>query len=69
MRAELVDGEIGPTLIEGQETIDGHVYRLVDTGNPHAVRVVEDPDAIDMARIWALRGAGGRALTPVAMSR
>ena len=31
---DLVDAEIGPTLIEGQETIDGQVYRLVDTGNP-----------------------------------
>ena len=48
---DLVDAEIGPTLIEGQETIDGEVYRLVDTGNPHAVRVVEDPVAIDLARI------------------
>ena len=50
----LVDGEIGPALIEGQETIEGHIYRLVDTGNPHAVRVVEDPDAIDLIRVGPL---------------
>lgn len=48
---DLVEAEIGQTLIEGQETIDGQVYRLVDTGNPHAVRVVEDPGAIDLGRI------------------
>jgi diaminopimelate epimerase len=48
---DLVEAEIGPALIEGEETIDGHVYRLVDTGNPHAVRVVDDPDAIDLPTV------------------
>jgi diaminopimelate epimerase len=48
---DLIDAEIGPALIEGKQTIDGFVYRLVDTGNPHAVRVVEDPDEIHLARI------------------
>ena len=68
MGEDLVDAEIGPTLIEGQETIDGQVYRLVDTGNPHAVRVVEDPGAIDLGRIgpsWP----GKRASTPAATSK
>jgi len=51
---ELVEVEIGPTLIEGEETIDGEVYRLVDTGNPHAVRVVEELDAIDLAEVGPL---------------
>ncbi len=54
VREPEVDAEIGPALIEGQETIDGHVYRLVDTGNPHAVRVVDDPGAIDLATIGPL---------------
>ena len=51
---ELVEVEIGPTLIEGEETIDGEVYRLVDTGNPHAVRVVEDLDPIDLTKVGPL---------------
>ena len=64
---DLVDAEIGPTLIEGQETIDGQVYRLVDTGNPHAVRVVEDPgDRSGPDRPIVARK---RASTPAATSR
>ena len=43
--------EIGPVLIEGQETIGNEVYHLVDTGNPHAVRVVDDPDQIELATV------------------
>jgi diaminopimelate epimerase len=50
----LVEVEIGPVLIEGQETIGGEVYHLVDTGNPHAVRIVEDPDEIDLMTIGPL---------------
>jgi len=45
----LVEAEIGPALIEGEETVDGFVYQLVDTGNPHAVRVVDDPASIDVS--------------------
>jgi diaminopimelate epimerase len=45
----VVEAEIGPVLIEGQETIDGFTYWLVDTGNPHAVRIVDDPAGIDLA--------------------
>ena len=44
----MVEAEIGPALIEGEETIDGFVYQLVDTGNPHAVRAVDDPASIDV---------------------
>jgi diaminopimelate epimerase len=50
----LVEVEIGPTLIEGEETIEGDVYRLVDTGNPHAVRVVDELDTIDLGRVGPL---------------
>lgn len=53
----LVEVEIGPALIEGAETIDGAVYRLVDTGNPHAVRVVDDLASIDLGRIGPLVAA------------
>lgn len=47
----LIEVEIGPVLIEGHETIGGEVYQLVDTGNPHAVRLVDDPDAIDLTTV------------------
>jgi diaminopimelate epimerase len=50
----LVEVEIGPVLIEGQETIGGELYHLVDTGNPHAVRVVDDPDQIDLLTVGPL---------------
>jgi diaminopimelate epimerase len=43
-----IEVEIGPVLIEGQETIGGELYQLVDTGNPHAVCLVDDPGAIDL---------------------
>ncbi len=43
-----IEVEVGPVLIEGHETIGGELYQLVDTGNPHAVRLVDDPDAIDL---------------------
>jgi diaminopimelate epimerase len=49
-----IEVEIGPVLIEGQETIGGEVYQLVDTGNPHAVRVVDDPDAVDLPTVGPL---------------
>lgn len=48
---DVVEAEIGPALIEGRETIDGFPYFLVDTGNPHAVRIVDDPDSIDVASV------------------
>ena len=48
---DLIHAEIGPTLIEGEENVGGFVYRLVDTGNPHAVRVVDDPGTVDVAKV------------------
>jgi diaminopimelate epimerase len=48
-----VEVEIGPVRIEGEETIDGERYVLVDTGNPHAVRIVEDPATVDVAAVGA----------------
>lgn len=55
--AEVVTVEIGPTLIEGSETIDGEMYRLVDTGNPHAVRIVDDLEAVELSRLGPLVAA------------
>lgn len=51
IKEDVVEAEIGPALIEGQETIDGFVYRLVDTGNPHAVRTVDDPESIEVSQV------------------
>jgi diaminopimelate epimerase len=51
---EAIEVEIGPVLIEGQERVDGEVYHLVDTGNPHAVGVVDDPDEIDLVKLGPL---------------
>lgn len=48
---QVIEAEIGPALIEGTETIDGFVYQMVDTGNPHAVRVVDDPATVDVATV------------------
>lgn len=46
-----VEVEIGPVRMEGDETIAGERYVLVDTGNPHAVRIVDDPGRIDVAAV------------------
>jgi diaminopimelate epimerase len=51
VRPGSIEAEIGPVLIEGQETVDGQTYSLVDTGNPHAVRVVDDPAEIDLSSV------------------
>jgi diaminopimelate epimerase len=51
IKGDLVEAEIGKPLLEGEETVDGEIYHLVDVGNPHAVRVVEDPGAIDLPAV------------------
>lgn len=43
--------EIGRPLLEGEEKVDGETYHLVDIGNPHAVRFVEDPSQVDVAAV------------------
>jgi len=48
---ELLEAEMGTPLLEGEETIEGHAYHLVDIGNPHAVRVVDDPAEIDVGTV------------------
>jgi diaminopimelate epimerase len=48
---DLVEVEIGPARIMGHETIDAGSYVLVDTGNPHAVRIVDDPSTFDVSGV------------------
>ena len=48
---DLLQAEMGPPQLEGEETIDGNVYHLVDIGNPHAVRFVDDPSTIDVRTV------------------
>lgn len=48
-----VDAELGPARLGEERVIEGHTYRLVDMGNPHAVRLVDDPDAVDVASVGA----------------
>lgn len=50
---DLVDAELGPARLGEERVIEGHTYRLVDMGNPHAVRLVDDPDAVDVAAVGA----------------
>lgn len=49
--AELLEAEMGTPLLEGEEKIEGHAYHLVDIGNPHAVRVVDDLAEIDVRTV------------------
>ena len=49
--ADVLEAEMGTPLLEGEEKIEGHAYHLVDIGNPHAVRVVEDLDEIDIRTV------------------
>ena len=49
--ADLLEAEMGTPLLEGEEKIEGHAYHLVDIGNPHAVRVVDDLSEIDIRTV------------------
>lgn len=55
-RRALVDGEmvtveIGPVELGGPVEIEGVEYRRASLGNPHAVRIVEDPDSMDVTQV------------------
>jgi diaminopimelate epimerase len=52
-----VIAELGRPLLGEEKVLEGHSYRLVDMGNPHAVRLVEDPSGIDVEVV-------GRRLQP-----
>lgn len=46
-----VDAELGRPRLGEERLIDGNRYREVDMGNPHAVRIVDDPAEIDVEAI------------------
>lgn len=43
-----VEAELGRPRLGDELEIEGDTYHLVDMGNPHAVRIVDNPDAIDV---------------------
>lgn len=43
-----VIAELGTPRLGEERVLEGHGYRLVDMGNPHAVRIVDTPDEIDV---------------------
>jgi diaminopimelate epimerase len=49
---DTVSVDLGPIGVGDSVTIDGHDYRRVDVGNPHAVRL-SDPDSLDVATVGA----------------
>lgn len=51
VRGGSVDAELGSPLIGEERMIEGNRYREVDMGNPHAVRIVDDPAAIDVEAV------------------
>jgi len=46
-----IEVEMGRPRMDGQMTIAGSVYEMVDLGNPHAVTFVDDPEAVDVIGI------------------
>ena len=48
---DAIEVQIGRPTITGHAIIDGEQYHLIDVGNPHAVVIVDDPDASDVAAI------------------
>ena len=48
---DVVEAELGRPRRDGSRSIDGADYELVDVGNPHAVRFVDDPAAVDVKGI------------------
>lgn len=51
---ELVTVEIGPVKLGDAIQIDGAEYRRASLGNPHAVRIVADPDSLDVTEVGPL---------------
>jgi len=46
-----VEAELGRPTLNGEREIQGARYQLVDIGNPHAIRFVDDPSSVDVAAI------------------
>ncbi|HJS72131.1 MAG TPA: diaminopimelate epimerase [Acidimicrobiia bacterium] len=49
VQPEHVEAELGRATLDGSRSIDGADYQLVDIGNPHAVRFVDDPAQVDVS--------------------
>lgn len=49
--ADRIEAEMGRPSLGGARTIGGHEYEMVDMGNPHAVRFVDDVAGIDVVDI------------------
>ncbi len=48
--------DLGPVRVADTVTIDGADYHTADVGNPHAVRLVDDPDGVPVAEVGARVG-------------
>jgi diaminopimelate epimerase len=48
---ESVEVELGPIALGSTVDVDGKSYRRVSVGNPHAVLMVDDPEAVDVGTI------------------
>ena len=46
-----IEVQLGRPSVTGHATIDEERYHLVDVGNPHAVVIVDDPAASDVAEV------------------
>lgn len=46
---ETVEAEMGRPRLEGSRVIRGEEYDIVDVGNPHAIRFVDNLDSVDVA--------------------
>jgi len=46
-----IEVQLGKASVTGHADIDGDRYHLIDIGNPHAVVIVDDPDASDVTHI------------------
>jgi diaminopimelate epimerase len=55
-----VEAELGRPEVTGHTTIDDRRYHLIDIGNPHAVVVVDDPGAEDVATVGRQIGTDAR---------
>lgn len=51
VQPEAVTVEIGPVTLGDSIDVDGAVYRRASLGNPHAVRIVDDPHTVDVALV------------------
>lgn len=51
VEGDVVTVEIGPVKLGDSIHVDGAAYRRASLGNPHAVRIVDDPDSVDVFQV------------------